>query len=65
MTSSNPTGDYPEVDMLGGIFHIWFGAFIGKQTMKTRAVSVCELKMPSCIVSYYDSTLLIYILYIF
>ena len=50
MTSSNPTGDYPEVDMLGGIFHIWFGAFIGKQTMKTRAVSVCELKMPSCIV---------------
>lgn len=31
-------GNYPEVDMLGGIFHIWFGAFIGKQTMKTRAV---------------------------
>ena len=34
------TGNYPEVDMIGGIFHIWFGAFIGKQTMKTRAVSV-------------------------
>ncbi|KAL7497913.1 hypothetical protein ACHAWT_009422 [Skeletonema menzelii] len=30
--------NYPEVDMIGGIFHIWFGAFIGKQTMKTRAV---------------------------
>ena len=26
--------------MIGGIFHIWFGAFIGKQTMKTRAVSL-------------------------
>lgn len=30
--------NYHEVDMIGGIFHIWFGAFIGKQTMKTRAV---------------------------
>ncbi|KAL7512639.1 hypothetical protein ACHAXN_012699 [Cyclotella atomus] len=26
------------VDMLGGIFHLWFGSFIGMQTMKTRAV---------------------------
>ncbi|KAL3793781.1 hypothetical protein ACHAWO_013486 [Cyclotella atomus] len=24
--------------MLGGIFHLWFGSFIGMQTMKTRAV---------------------------
>lgn len=38
------TGNYHEVDMLGGIFHIWFGAFIGKQTMKTRAVCCCWIQ---------------------
>lgn len=35
----NSLGNYAEVDMIGGLFHLWFGAFIGKQTMKTRAVS--------------------------
>lgn len=26
------------IDYLGGAFHLWFGSFIGLQTMKTRAV---------------------------
>lgn len=26
------------IDMLGAAFHLWFGSFIGMQTMKTRAV---------------------------
>jgi len=26
------------IDGLGGAFHLWFGSFIGMQTMKTRAV---------------------------
>ena len=47
--------------MIGGIFHIWFGAFIGKQTMKTRAVSVYA------IFPYHSNIirLLIHILYTF
>ena len=31
-------GDYMFIDMLGAAFHLWFGSFIGMQTMKTRAV---------------------------
>lgn len=30
--ASNP------IDLIGGVFHLWFGSFIGKQTMKTRVV---------------------------
>jgi hypothetical protein len=26
------------IDLIGGAFHLWFGAFIGMQTMRTRAV---------------------------
>ncbi|KAL7466568.1 hypothetical protein ACHAXS_006872 [Conticribra weissflogii] len=29
---------HTNIDLLGGAFHLWFGAFIGMQTMKTRAV---------------------------
>ena len=38
------------IDILGGIFHLWFGSFIGMQTMKTRAVftkDAFELKSTS------------------
>ena len=31
-------GEYMFIDMLGAAFHIWFGCFIGMQTMRTRAV---------------------------
>lgn len=31
-------GDSFFIDGLGGAFHLWFGSFIGMQTMKTRAV---------------------------
>lgn len=43
--------------MIGGIFHIWFGAFIGKQTMKTRAVGVCNIMS---FVEYHNSSAYIY-----
>mmetsp|Transcript_24641 Transcript_24641/g.53408 ORF Transcript_24641/g.53408 Transcript_24641/m.53408 type:complete len:200 (-) Transcript_24641:309-908(-) len=32
------SGDSTFIDMLGGGFHLWFGSFIGYQTMKTRVV---------------------------
>eukprot|EP00970_Alexandrium_tamarense_P000125 scaffold17_cov194-Alexandrium_tamarense.AAC.4 len=32
------TGDNFAIDMIGAGFHLWFGSFIGYQTMKTRAV---------------------------
>lgn len=32
------TGDSLFIDYLGGAFHLWFGSFIGYQTMKTRVV---------------------------
>ena len=31
-------GDSAFVDLLGAGFHLWFGGFVGMQTMKTRAV---------------------------
>jgi hypothetical protein len=31
-------GDSLFIDGLGGAFHLWFGSFIGIQTMKTRVV---------------------------
>jgi NIMA (never in mitosis gene a)-related kinase len=30
--------EYMFIDMIGGAFHLWFGSFIGMQTMRTRAV---------------------------
>ncbi len=32
------SGDSLFIDGLGGAFHLWFGSFIGMQTMKTRVV---------------------------
>mmetsp|Transcript_20795 Transcript_20795/g.35709 ORF Transcript_20795/g.35709 Transcript_20795/m.35709 type:complete len:254 (+) Transcript_20795:193-954(+) len=33
-----PPSDSLFIDMLGGAFHLWFGSFIGYQTMRTRVV---------------------------
>jgi len=33
-----PPSDNFAIDMIGAGFHLWFGSFIGYQTMKTRAV---------------------------
>lgn len=52
------------IDMLGAAFHLWFGSFIGMQTMKTRAVfnkvggHSCE-KDCYCMCYDYDITLTI------